>query len=308
MRKQDKVAVVACSNGLSGEGRAQISLLMERLKEIGLQPVVRGSLYRKESVWGASAPERAKALMECYRDPEIRAIFDVSGGDLANEILPFLDFDVIGKSDKLFWGYSDLTTVLNAIYARTGRPSVLYQVRQLVSGCGELQTGRFRCAVLQGDRELFTLPCRFLRGDSLEGCVVGGNLRCLLKLAGTPYWPDMRDKVLLLESLGGTAAQMVTYLSQLEQLGVWEQVRGVILGTFTKMEELGCTPAMEELVLSRAFRHTGETFPIAKTKEVGHGDNSRAVMIGAWFQCRERLSGGEAEGLQTGVSGGMQVT
>lgn len=297
MREQDKVAVVACSNGLSGEGRTQMSLLMERLKKIGLQPVVRGSLYRNETVWGAPAPERAEALMECYRDPEIRAVFDVSGGDLANEILPFLDYDVIGKSDKLFWGYSDLTTVINAIYAKTGRPSVLYQVRQLVSSCGGLQTERFRSAVLQGDRELFTLPCCFLRGDSLEGYVLGGNLRCLLKLAGTPYWPDMRDKVLLLESLGGTVAQMVTYLSQLGQMGVWEQVRGVILGTFTKMEELGCTPAMEELVLGCAVRQTGETFPIVKTKEVGHGDNSRAVMIGARIRCRRSLAEGEADWL-----------
>ena len=69
--------------------------------------------------------------MNFYRDDSVEEIFDVSGGDLANEILPYLDFQTIAYGKKHFWGYSDLTTVLNAIYARTGKSSVLYQVRNL---------------------------------------------------------------------------------------------------------------------------------------------------------------------------------
>lgn len=59
--------------------------------------------------------------MSFYRVQEIQAILDLSGGDLANELLPYLDYEVIGKSQAEFWGYSDLTTILNAIYAKTGR-------------------------------------------------------------------------------------------------------------------------------------------------------------------------------------------
>lgn len=69
--------------------------------------------------------------MDFYRDDTIEEIFDVSGGDMANEILPYLDFQTIAYAKKHFWGYSDLTTVLNAIYARTGKASVLYQIRNL---------------------------------------------------------------------------------------------------------------------------------------------------------------------------------
>ena len=74
--------------------------------------------------------------------------------------------------------------------------------------------------MLTGSQELFDFPYEFIRGTHMEGMVVGGNLRCLLKLAGTPYWPDMRDKILLLEAYGGKIPQMVTALSQLSQLGV----------------------------------------------------------------------------------------
>lgn len=81
--------------------------------------------------------------MSFYRDPEVKAIFDLSGGDIANEILPYLDFKIIARSHAVFWGYSDLTTILNAIYAKTGKSSVLYQARNLVSEAGAFRPSRF---------------------------------------------------------------------------------------------------------------------------------------------------------------------
>lgn len=71
--------------------------------------------------------------MNFYNDDEIAEIFDISGGDVANGILPYLDYEVIQKHSKRYWGYSDLTTIINAIYAKTGKASVLYQVRNLIS-------------------------------------------------------------------------------------------------------------------------------------------------------------------------------
>lgn len=285
MKEKGKAAIVACSNGLSGESRPKIEELKARLKEMGLLPVEMGSLYRKDTLWSGTAKERAKALMDCYRDPDIRWVFDVSGGDLANEILPWLDFERIKAEEKTFWGYSDLTTIVNAIFAKTGRPAVLYQVRNLVGSMGETQRKRFREALSGESGELFRIPCRFLRGEKLEGRAVGGNIRCLLKLAGTPFWPDMNGKVLLLEALGGTEAQMAAYLSQLGQMGVWDQISGVLLGTFTQLEKQRCRPSMEELVLERAARGSGEALPVAKTREVGHGEDSRAVIIGKEICC-----------------------
>ena len=114
----------------------------------------------------------------------------------------------------------------------------------------------------------------------MEGMVVGGNIRCLLKLAGTPFWPDMQDKILILESRGGEVPQMVTYLNQLKQIGVFEQVNGILLGTFTAMEAGGCLPRMEELVKNTA----GPGIPIAKTEEIGHGTDSKCLIIGKKYR------------------------
>ena len=62
---------------------------------------------------------------------------------MSNELLPYLDFEVIRNSEKSFYGYSDLTTILNAIYAKTGKEAVLYQIRNLLYRHGEVQRRDF---------------------------------------------------------------------------------------------------------------------------------------------------------------------
>lgn len=279
-----KAGIVCCSNGLPPERKETMEKLSAYLRGAGLTPVPGSFLYQKHSVFSGTGRERAESLMNFYRDPEIRVIFDVSGGDLANEILPFLDFDRIAESGKEFWGYSDLTTVLNAIYAKTGRSSVLYQVRNLISDQGKIHAKAFENTLFEGTDELFDISYEFLQQDCLEGILIGGNIRCLLKLAGTEYWPDMDGKILLLEALGGDVPKMATYLSQLNQLHVFDQIGGILLGTFTEMEKNGYSPSVEELVK----QYTGGKLPIAKTWEIGHGKDAKAVRIGAKIMLNSR--------------------
>lgn len=276
MKIGSKAAIVCCSNGQPRFNEEKIEKLKSLLLRLGILPVFGEHIYEGNSVFSGSGKERAESLMRFYQDEEIRAIFDISGGDIANEILPYLDFDIIAHSEKCFWGYSDLTTIINAIYAKTGKPSVLYQIRNLIGSDAENQIRNFTNTVFHGSDDLFSFQYQFVQKESLQGIVVGGNIRCLLKLAGTEYWPDMKQKVLLLESCGGVVPQMVTYLNQLKQIGVFEEINGIILGTFTKMETEKCSPDIIELVKEYA----GAELPIVKTDEVGHGSNSKAVMIG----------------------------
>ncbi len=276
MREIKKAAIVGCSNGQRPEYRQKINSLVQILEGMGLTVVQGEFLYAKESVFAGTARERAESLMQFYKDDTVDAIFDISGGDVANELLPLLDHGQIAVSDKMFWGYSDLTTVINAVYARTGRPGVLYQIRNLLYEDAEQQIRSFRETVCQGREGLFSFPYEFVQRNAMEGIVVGGNIRCLLKLAGTAYFPDMRKKILLLESFGGETGQIVTYLNQLKQMGVFEQINGILLGTFTRLEEKSGRQQKVELVK----RYAGEKLPIAVTQEVGHGADSRAIIIG----------------------------
>ena len=281
-----KIGIVCCSNGQKKEYSEKLRRLEEILRTIGLQSVFSDYIYAKEDVFSGTAKERARALMDFYRDDEIKGIFDISGGDIANGILPYLDYDVIADSGKTFWGYSDLTTVLNAIYAKTGKASVLYQIRNVLYDHGAQQIEDFRNTVINRTDDLFRIDYKFIsstKSKAMQGIVVGGNIRCFLKLAGTEYMPELTDKILLLEGYTGTAAKMETYLCQLEQLGAFRKVAGILLGTFTEMQEKNAVPSIETLV--RKF--AGKDLPIAVTEQIGHGTDAKGIWIGREFgQCR----------------------
>lgn len=280
MKKGDKVGIVCCSNGQALDNGVKLQMLGSELLNLGLIPTYSRYIYMQDGIESENAMERALVVKEFYEDDSIKAVFDISGGDIANTILPFLDYDLIAESCKPFWGYSDLTTVINAIYAKTGQPSVLYQIKNLVWDNGDMQKKLFQESVMDSKQSLFEFSYKFYQGQRMEGIVLGGNVRCFLKLAGTPYFPDLTGKILFLESLGGAEAQMLTYFSQLGQMGVFDKVAGVLLGTFTQMEA-----EYEEDKVYQILRKTiGSDLPVAKTGMIGHGNDSRAIWIGKKYE------------------------
>lgn len=275
--KGDKIGIVACSNAQLLSNKEKINELEKVLKDIGLNPIFSKFIYEKYSVFSGSGKERGEALMNFYLDKDIKAIFDISGGDLANEVLEYLDFEIIKNNPKAFFGYSDLTTIINAIYSKTGNVSYLYQIRNLIYSFKDIQKERFINSILLGKDDLFNINYEFLQGNKMSGVVVGGNIRCFLKLSGTPYMPNLENKILLLESYGGEVALITTYLTQLKQMGAFKKIKGIILGTFTKMEENKVKPNIEEIVLKIV---NDKNLPIIKTNEIGHGMDSKCMIIG----------------------------
>lgn len=277
LRPGDKVALVACSDGLAPGGEEKIKALAAVLAGMGLDPAVSSCLRAEYGPFNGSGSRRAQALMAFYADPEVKAVFDISGGDAANGVLEYLDFDFIRSHPKPFFGYSDLTCILNALYAKADSASYLFQLQTLVWENGPLQQDRFCRTFLQGERDLFDVSWRFVQGTHMEGILLGGNARCLLKLAGTPYWPDLNRKLLFLESLGGGPARIDTYFRQLKQMGAFSQATGVLLGTFTELSKTPGAPKAEEILLHVL---EDENLSVAVTDEVGHANTSKCLPIG----------------------------
>ena len=274
-----KVSLTVCADPLSGKRVREVYSLADELREIGLEVNMVPGFFGNEMT---GPEEKAGLVSACFRDPEMDFIFDVSGGDLSNLVLPYLDYEAIARSRALFCGYSDLTTVLNAVQAKTGRETANYQVRNILYSHADEQKEYLLKTVLTGRISEDDLECRFLRGSRMSGKILGGNLRCFLKLAGTPFWADMNGGVLLLESLGGTAYQIMTAIAQYGQAGVFEKISGVLLGTFTKMEREGLKPTAQELIL----RYVPGNIPVAVTPYIGHGDDARAVVIGKEYMLK----------------------
>ena len=259
-----KAALTACSDPMLLYQREDIERLKMLMEKEGLTVTV--SPYLFEPFRGLSGKDKADDLMRFFSDPDMDLIFDVSGGDIANSVLEWLDYDVIGKSRALFCGYSDLTTVLNAVYTCAGRETLNYQIRNLLYDNAGAAAEYFRERILHKSVCADDLACRFLRGNAMHGRVLGGNIRCFLKLAGTPFFPDLRGAVFLLEACSA-----------------FDKINGILLGTFTEMEQKGAAPAMPQLVREIA----PPDLPIAETRYIGHGTDARAVVIGREYFLEE---------------------
>ena len=171
MKQGSKIGIVCCSNGLRPEQAETIKMLVQILEKSGLEVDLNPYLYGDENGQAGTARERAGALMKFYEDDSVTDIFDVSGGDMANEILSYLDFQTIAYEKKHFWGYSDLDNNYNAIYARTGKSSVLYQIRNLTYSHSTLNNRTFMKYYLgRATSAIIVFPYEFVGGLYMEGC------------------------------------------------------------------------------------------------------------------------------------------
>lgn len=271
------IALIACSNPLTDHQRDEVQHVIQILRQQHIFVLTKDSINQS-----ISAKQRAMELMQYYQNPDVRMICDVSGGDLANGVLSYLDFDLIRQYPKPFCGYSDLSAIINGIYAKTRHTALLYQVRNLY-GTDSIRQQKYFFEYLQGTSTHLTHPeIQMLSGDQFpRAVIVGGNIRCLLKLSGTPFWPDLSDKILFLESLSGGIERIQAFFDQLSQIGVFQQIAGLLLGTFTQLDqEYGCQ-AVEQIALQSTRNHL---IPIGRTMEVGHNKNSLAIEIGTLWE------------------------
>ncbi|WP_112181564.1 MULTISPECIES: LD-carboxypeptidase [Paraliobacillus] len=282
LRYGDTIGIISCSDGKPSEYVTTMKSLEDVLIKLGLKIKFAETIYQVADTPFSGSPERrGQALMNFFRDPTIKAIFDISGGDSANQVLPYLDFPLITENPKPFFGISDLSVLLNGLYTRTGICNYHFKISTLVGKHSFEQIDLFNHLFLndhQSANQFITFPYTFLRGNSLSGTVVGGNIRCFLKLAGTPYLPNPTNKLLFLESLGGGSNRTASLLAQLDQIGYFNQCNGVLLGTFTEMESKQAQPTVEELVLEITDKYQ---LPIVKTNQLGHGSNGHCLPIGA---------------------------
>ena len=283
LNKNDKIALVVCSNGKNIEDKERLEKLESILVEMGLVPVFTKYIYKDKFGRGAKAQVRGEELMSFYKNKEIKAIFDISGGDIANEVLEYLDYDVIKRNYKPFFGYSDLTTVLNALRSQMNEVNYLYQILNIIESEG-IKTS-VENTFMKNEQTLFDVKWRFLQGSSIEGEVIGGNIRCFLKLVGTRYFPEVKNKVLFIEGLGTSIEGLVTHLSQLKQIGVFDKISGLLIGTFTKIEKEISVEELFELVQA----YIPSSLVVAKTQEVGHAKNSKALKIGEKIYIKNEL-------------------
>jgi muramoyltetrapeptide carboxypeptidase len=221
-----------------------IDIVEESLAALGLKSRRGKHLLDRRGYFAGRDEDRAADVMTMFRDPAIAAILPVRGGWGCARLLPHLDFDVIGANPKILVGYSDLTALILAVYARTGL--VTFHGPNGSSDWNPFNVEHFTRVLLRG--EAVTFRNVLDRGDLLapeenrtstiapgvaRGRLAGGNLSVLASLVGTAYLPAWKGTILFLEDINEAPYRIDRMLTQLALAGILRSVAGVIVG--------GCT-------------------------------------------------------------------
>ena len=227
--------------------RQPFAVAAESLRALGFKVKEGENARARYGHFAGTDAQRAQDINTMFADPGVHGIMAVTGGSGCNRIVDKLDYPLIRRNPKFFGGFSDLTSLINAIHARTGL--VTFHSPVATSDWNPFSVDSFRRVVI--DAEAATLRnvperseslaqkedrIRTLRGGRAQGTLLGGNLAVLSSLAGSAYFPRFDGAILFLEEINEYIYRVDRMLSTLRLAGALDRLAGVVLGGFTKCE------------------------------------------------------------------------
>lgn len=225
LTKGDEIRIIAPSRSFNLLSEETIKIATARLEELGLK-VSFGKNIKKEidkNYCCASIEDRIEDLHDAFKDKNVKAILTVIGGFNVNQILDYIDYELIKNNPKIICGFSDITALLNSITAKTGLVTYYgphYSSFGMKKGF-EYTLEYFEKIFMSNDDFVVKNSDswsddtwfinqedrKFIKNDGIkvinkgctEGIIVGGNLCTLNLLQGTEYIPELNNTVLLIE-------------------------------------------------------------------------------------------------------------
>ncbi len=299
----DEIRIVAPSRSASILSEEGIVQAKERLEELGLKVTFGEHIFESDLQNSASIENRIADLHTAFADRNVKGILTVIGGFNCNELLPYLDYELIKQNQKILCGYSDITALANAITAKCGFITYSgphfssFQMEQLQN----YQTAFFKSCLMQDvpytlqpseqwsddawyldqDNRVFEpTEWKVYSAGKASGKLYGGNLCTLNLLQGTEFMPNIQEAILFVEDDELVFPEMFARdLTSL--LHAADSIKGLVIGRFQKASNmteeqlnfiLDKHPQLKEIpvLYNVDFGHTQPifTFPIGGEVEI----------------------------------------
>ena len=292
LQQGDIICVIAPASSVAAfKPKSIIKKAVSRLTALGFKTSFGKNIYEKDMLDSSSVASRVADLHAAFKDKKVAGVLCARGGFNSNDLLPYIDWELIKQNPKPLIGYSDITVLANALYAKTG--VVTYSGPSFSSlGADEDTKG-----IMQYTTEYFTkclssekpfemgnsknynerkVPARknigvsVLQDGIVEGTIIGGNLCSLNLLQGTGYMPSLKDVILFIEEddFGGilTPLEFGRNLESLLQLKDADTIKGIVFGRFQK--GAGMTIAKMKHILKE--KKISKRIPILYNADFGH--------------------------------------
>ena len=146
LHKGDRIALIAPATAIYD--KVDIGIATEALQALGLEVVPGKNVLNRFGYLAGTDKERADDFNRAFQDPSIKGVFAIRGGWGASRMLPFVDFDRVAANPKVFIGYSDITSLINAAYSKTGL--VTFHGPNALSPWSEFSTREMKSIVFHG--------------------------------------------------------------------------------------------------------------------------------------------------------------
>jgi muramoyltetrapeptide carboxypeptidase len=289
LKKGDTVGLAAPGSFITED---ELQQSIKNLEDLGFKVHHTKRILSRTGYLGGNDTERAEDLNEMFADKNISAIMCARGGYGCARILPLLNYDLIKKNPKVIIGYSDITSLLYGIYARTGLIGFHGPVG--ISTFNDYSKEYFE-KVLMNPSDNLTLynakeddsdnsyKVKTIKSGKASGELAGGNLSIVVSMIGTPYDIDTKDKIIFLEEIGEEPYRIDRMLTQLIQSGKLTNANGIALGVFRRCEakpsDSGITNSftLEEVLFDRL---SDLGIPVVYGMSFGHITNKITLPIG----------------------------
>lgn len=297
LRAGSRVALVAPAGPLLE--RDDLARAVELCIALGFEPALGSHAGARHGYLAGNDDARLADLDAALRDPAVDAVWCLRGGYGTTRILSRVDLDALRRQPKAVIGYSDVTSLVNAIPLRAGvvafhapmarEPLSAFSRRHLERVLGAPEpAGVLERPAAPADA-LAPRQGRIvtLRGGVAEGPLVGGNLSLLQCLIGTPFFPAVDGALLFLEDVHEDLYRVDRMLAHLRMAGALDRIAGAVIGRFTDMNRATGDGALGfDEVLDTYFGPPG--VPVAYGFPVGHIEDQWTLPVGA----RARLDAG----------------
>ena len=274
LKTGDYIGLISPSNYIDEEDKKDIKESINLLKNKGYDVVFAKNAYKNTTGYGASAKEKAEDIHEMYENKKVKAILTIKGGFNSNSVFDNLDLDLIKANNKILCGYSDATSYINYIQAKTGNSCFIgpnlkslnswetdYSFKEMLN---HFENGNFD--LLCQDDEV---TCIY-KGNA-KGKLIGGNLSLITNLIDEL---DFENKILFLEewAFESPAAMVSNHLYRLKQKGIFNKLSGIWLGNYDGEYSI-------EKILIDTISDLKLDIPIIKTNNFGHTERKMTIPI-----------------------------